>query len=77
MNGAHTNKIPFAILQSFVTRIGHFRLALQDFSINFTCVARDVPDCVPAFVMEVMLKCAVTYNFFFSGESCEIPNRKR
>ena len=29
------------------------RLAFKDFSINLTYVADDVPDCVPAFVMEV------------------------
>jgi len=29
-------------------------LALQDFFINLICVADDVPDCVPAFVIEVM-----------------------
>jgi len=26
-----------------------------------------VPDCVPAFVMEVIQQCAVNYNFFFRG----------
>jgi len=49
-------------------------LTLQGFSSNLTCVADDVPDCVPAFVMEVMQQCTVNYKFHLQGKSREILN---
>ena len=42
-------------------------LTLQDFSTNLTCVADDVPDSVPEFVMKVTQQCAVNYNLIFRG----------